>query len=256
MALSRSRLLASFAAAAALAGFVAAVSPAAQAVPKAHASIGRRHPGAAHAEGRDRRRIGRQDEKKAGLAKPRDAYYWSPLLTNNPRAVGSPHQPSIEGTPGSCAPEHGRRQLERRRPEPDRAGRPHDQHLRGGVRPHRRAGDPPGRHAHPRRRRRAACGPTTAAAARGRSACPTRTPRPSARSPWQPNNDNVVYMGSGEGALSGDSQYGDGIYRSSDGGVTWPHVSHLFAGQSVSDTRGRPDQLAAPVRVDRPRPRR
>ena len=29
-----------------------------------------------------------------------------------------------------------------------------------------------------------------------------------------PSNDRVVYMGSGEGALSGDSYYGDGIYRS------------------------------------------
>ena len=50
-----------------------------------------------------------------------------------------------------------------------------------------------------------------------------------------PNNDNVVYMGSGEGALSGDSYYGDGIYRSSDGGVTWKHVSTTFTGQSVTD---------------------
>ncbi|UQX89525.1 hypothetical protein M6D93_05830 [Jatrophihabitans telluris] len=49
-----------------------------------------------------------------------------------------------------------------------------------------------------------------------------------------PSNDNVVYMGSGEGALSGDSYYGDGIYRSADGGVTWKHVSSLFVGQAVS----------------------
>ena len=49
-----------------------------------------------------------------------------------------------------------------------------------------------------------------------------------------PSNDNVVYMGSGEGALSGDSYYGDGFYRSDDGGVTWQHVSTLFTGQSVS----------------------
>ena len=52
-------------------------------------------------------------------------------------------------------------------------------------------------------------------------------------------------MGSGEGALSGDSYYGDGIYRSSDGGVTWTHVSTLFTGQAVSEHRGRPDQPAA-----------
>jgi uncharacterized repeat protein (TIGR01451 family) len=50
-----------------------------------------------------------------------------------------------------------------------------------------------------------------------------------------PSRDRIVYMGSGEGALSGDSYYGDGIYRSSDGGTTWKHVSSLFTGQSVSD---------------------
>jgi len=50
-----------------------------------------------------------------------------------------------------------------------------------------------------------------------------------------PSDDSIVYMGSGEGALSGDSYYGDGIYRSNDGGLTWSHVSTLFAGQAVSD---------------------
>jgi uncharacterized repeat protein (TIGR01451 family) len=50
-----------------------------------------------------------------------------------------------------------------------------------------------------------------------------------------PSDDSIVYMGSGEGALSGDSYYGDGIYRSTNGGVTWQHVSTLFAGQAVSD---------------------
>ena len=49
-----------------------------------------------------------------------------------------------------------------------------------------------------------------------------------------PSNDNVVYMGSGEGALSGDSYYGDGFYRSTDGGLTWQHVSTRFTGQAVS----------------------
>ena len=53
-------------------------------------------------------------------------------------------------------------------------------------------------------------------------AAPT-TPTPSRSAPWRsrPSNDKIVYMGSGEGALSGDSYYGDGIYRSTDGGVTW-----------------------------------
>jgi len=49
-----------------------------------------------------------------------------------------------------------------------------------------------------------------------------------------PSNDSIVYMGSGEGALSGDSYYGDGFYKSTDGGVTWSHVSTLFTGQAVS----------------------
>ena len=49
-----------------------------------------------------------------------------------------------------------------------------------------------------------------------------------------PSNDQIVYMGSGEGALSGDSYYGDGFYRSTNGGVTWQHVSTLFTGQAVS----------------------
>jgi uncharacterized repeat protein (TIGR01451 family) len=49
-----------------------------------------------------------------------------------------------------------------------------------------------------------------------------------------PSNDQIVYMGSGEGALSGDSYYGDGFYRSTNGGVSWQHVSTLFTGQAVS----------------------
>jgi uncharacterized repeat protein (TIGR01451 family) len=50
-----------------------------------------------------------------------------------------------------------------------------------------------------------------------------------------PSDDNLVYMGSGEGALSGDSYYGDGFYRSTNGGVSWQHVSTLFTGQAVTD---------------------
>jgi uncharacterized repeat protein (TIGR01451 family) len=50
-----------------------------------------------------------------------------------------------------------------------------------------------------------------------------------------PSNDSIVYMGSGEGALSGDSYYGDGFYRSTNGGVSWQHVSTLFTGQAVTD---------------------
>ncbi len=49
-----------------------------------------------------------------------------------------------------------------------------------------------------------------------------------------PSDDRIIYLGSGEGALSGDSYYGDGVYRSADGGVTWAHVSSRFAGQATS----------------------
>ncbi|MFL6156541.1 MAG: hypothetical protein ACJ72D_10635, partial [Marmoricola sp.] len=49
-----------------------------------------------------------------------------------------------------------------------------------------------------------------------------------------PSDDNIVYMGSGEGALSGDSYTGDGFYRSTNGGTSWSHVSTLFTGQAVS----------------------
>src|SRR6266496_3744746 len=51
-----------------------------------------------------------------------------------------------------------------------------------------------------------------------------------------PSDDNVVYMGSGEASLAGDSYSGDGVYKSTDGGVTWKKVSgDKFVGQSSSD---------------------
>ena len=50
-----------------------------------------------------------------------------------------------------------------------------------------------------------------------------------------PSNDLVVYDGTGEGALSGDSYFGNGILRSTDGGFTWSHVSgDFFLGVSIS----------------------
>jgi uncharacterized repeat protein (TIGR01451 family) len=50
-----------------------------------------------------------------------------------------------------------------------------------------------------------------------------------------PSNENVIYLGSGEGALSGDSYFGDGVYRSADAGATWSHVSGTaFGGVSIS----------------------
>ena len=50
-----------------------------------------------------------------------------------------------------------------------------------------------------------------------------------------PSNDNVVYGGTGEGHLSGDSYFGNGILKSTDGGTTWTHVSgDYFRGVAIS----------------------
>src|SRR5205814_1423880 len=50
-----------------------------------------------------------------------------------------------------------------------------------------------------------------------------------------PSNDLVVYAGTGEGALSGDSYFGNGILKSTDGGDTWSQVSgDFFAGVSTA----------------------
>ncbi len=50
-----------------------------------------------------------------------------------------------------------------------------------------------------------------------------------------PSNDAVVYAGTGEGALSGDSYFGNGVLKSTDGGSTWTQVSgDYFEGVSIS----------------------
>lgn len=36
-----------------------------------------------------------------------------------------------------------------------------------------------------------------------------------------PTNPNIIYIGSGEGNRSGDSYYGAGLYKTTDGGATW-----------------------------------
>ncbi|HET7449009.1 MAG TPA: hypothetical protein VFJ78_00295 [Gaiellaceae bacterium] len=50
-----------------------------------------------------------------------------------------------------------------------------------------------------------------------------------------PSNDSIIYAGTGEGALSGDSYFGDGVLKSTDGGNTWSHVSgDYFSGVAIS----------------------
>jgi photosystem II stability/assembly factor-like uncharacterized protein len=39
-----------------------------------------------------------------------------------------------------------------------------------------------------------------------------------------PSNHNVIYVGSGEGALRGNITYGDGVYKSTDGGKNWTSI--------------------------------
>ena len=39
-----------------------------------------------------------------------------------------------------------------------------------------------------------------------------------------PSDHNVIYVGTGEAAPRGDMTYGDGVYKSVDGGKTWSHV--------------------------------
>ena len=39
-----------------------------------------------------------------------------------------------------------------------------------------------------------------------------------------PSNHEVIYVGSGEGALRGNITWGDGVYRSADGGKTWANI--------------------------------
>jgi photosystem II stability/assembly factor-like uncharacterized protein len=39
-----------------------------------------------------------------------------------------------------------------------------------------------------------------------------------------PSNHDVIYVGSGEGALRGNITYGDGVYKSTDGGKTWANI--------------------------------
>lgn len=48
----------------------------------------------------------------------------------------------------------------------------------------------------------------------------------------QPGNSNLILLGTGETNSSGDSYYGVGILRSTDGGATWTQISSAASGQS------------------------
>src|SRR3954447_5405683 len=97
-----SRLLVSLAATAAIAGFLAAGTTA-QASPRANsATSGDDTPVRLTPKGEIADELAGADERQAGHAKTRDAYYWSPLLTDNPAAVGSAHQPYTKGAPGAA----------------------------------------------------------------------------------------------------------------------------------------------------------
>ena len=39
-----------------------------------------------------------------------------------------------------------------------------------------------------------------------------------------PSDPNIIYVGSGEADMRSDISYGDGMYKSSDGGKTWAHI--------------------------------
>ncbi|MGO9897125.1 MAG: WD40/YVTN/BNR-like repeat-containing protein, partial [Bryobacteraceae bacterium] len=58
-----------------------------------------------------------------------------------------------------------------------------------------------------------------------------------------PSDPNVVYAGTGEGCLRGDISYGDGVYRSNDGGKTWKNLG-------LHDTRQIPQVIVDPRNPD------
>lgn len=50
-----------------------------------------------------------------------------------------------------------------------------------------------------------------------------------------PSNPNVIYVGTGEAQQRPDLSTGDGIYKSTDAGKTWTHLSGLRDSQQIAD---------------------
>ncbi|CAN5381208.1 hypothetical protein BH20ACI1_BH20ACI1_00630 [soil metagenome] len=48
-----------------------------------------------------------------------------------------------------------------------------------------------------------------------------------------PNNPNILYAGTGEGFFNGDALRGDGIFKTTDGGMTWNQISSTVGWYSV-----------------------
>jgi len=58
-----------------------------------------------------------------------------------------------------------------------------------------------------------------------------------------PSDPNIVYVGSGEGCLRGNVSYGNGVYRSNDGGKTWKNLG-------LRDTQHIPKVIVDPRNPD------
>ena len=51
-----------------------------------------------------------------------------------------------------------------------------------------------------------------------------------------PSDPNIIYVGMGESCFRGDASYGDGVYKSTDGGKTWANVG-LVATRQIARIR-------------------